>query len=125
MTFQPEHAVVWTEIPVTDLGNAQAYYKTIGFGEFTIMDDGPNPIAVFRNQDHMTGVSGHLYEGKPAERGTGPTIHLAAPDALDVIATRVVEAGGTVKSPPVAIPAGQFIYTEDPDGNSVAFFKAN
>ncbi len=124
MTFTPENAIVWAEIPVTDMDRAQSYYKAIGFADFAIMTDGPNPIAIFQNKDHVKGVAGHLYEGKPAARGTGPTVHLAAPDALSTVATRVTEAGGTVLSAPVTIPAGQFIYTEDPDGNSVAFFRA-
>lgn len=125
MTFQPENAVVWSEIPVTDMTRAQDFYKAVGFDDFTMMEDGPNPIAIFACKDHMTGVAGHLYPGKPAASGTGPTIHLAAPAALDIVGERVTKAGGKVVSPPITIPAGSFIYTEDPDGNSVAFFQAN
>ncbi|MCV6584439.1 MAG: VOC family protein [Marinibacterium sp.] len=123
MQFVPEHAVVWAEIPVGDLDGAMAYYAALGFDDFTMNHDGPTPIAIFRNRDHMTGVAGHLYPGKPAAPGTGPTVHLAAPAALDVMAERVAQAGGTVVSPPIEIPAGQFIYTQDPDGNSVSFFR--
>lgn len=124
MTFTPEHATVWSELPVTDLDKAQAYYKALGFGDFTVLTDGPNPIAIFHCKDPMGNVAGHLYPGKPAPRGTGPTVHLAAPTALDQVAADVTAAGGTVLSEPVQIPGGAFIYTEDPDGNSVAFFKA-
>ncbi|MEX0284066.1 MAG: VOC family protein [Paracoccaceae bacterium] len=125
MSFNPTHAIVWAELPVTDFDAAQNYYKALGFADFAVLEDGPNPIAIFQNQDPEKGVAGHLYPGKPAARGTGPTVHLAAPDTLEALASKVMEAGGKVVSPPVTIPAGQFIYTEDPDGNSVAFFRAN
>ena len=124
MTFKPANATVWAEIPVTDMDRAQAFYKAVGFADFAPMDGGPNPIAIFHTADPANGVAGHLYPGKPAVRGTGPTVHLAAPDTLETVAERVAEAGGTVVSPPITIPAGSFIYCEDPDGNSVAFFRA-
>ncbi len=124
MTFKPENAIVWAEIPVTDMDRAQSYYKALGFGEFAMMEGGPNPVAVFQNADPSGGVAGHLYPGKPASSGTGPTVHLAAPEPLGTMSERVAEAGGKVLSPQITIPAGSFIYTEDPDGNSVAFFRA-
>ncbi|MGV6850012.1 MAG: VOC family protein [Marinibacterium sp.] len=122
MTFKPQHAVVWAEIPVTDLDQAQAYYKALGFGDFTMMEGGANLIAIFNNEDPDKGVAGHLYPGIPAARGTGPTVHLAAPDNLSAMAEKVTAAGGKVITPPITVPAGSFFYTEDPDGNSVAFF---
>ena len=124
MTFKPENATVWAEIPVTDMDRAKEFYKALGFAEFAMMEGGPNPVAVFQTADPANGVAGHLYPGKPAPRGTGPTVHLAAPDALTVLAERVTAAGGKVLSPPITIPAGNFIYCEDLDGNSLGLFRA-
>ena len=117
------HTCVWFEIPVTDLDRARAFYGAVLKRELTREDGGPNPMAAFSSMSDP-GVSGHLYPGKPAPAGTGPTIHLAAPDGLEATAARVREAGGTVVSEPIAIPSGSFFYATDPDGNSIGFFEA-
>lgn len=90
---------------MTDLGILKRQQTLVAFTE---MSDG--------------GVSGHLYPGKPAFTGTGPTIHFAAPDSLAVTAERVRQAGGEVVSDPIEIPSGSFFYATDPDGNSIGFF---
>ena len=122
MTFKPEHSVVWSELPVTDLDKAVGFYQTVLKTELRIDDTGPQKIAMFLTSDEDKGVAGHLYEGKPAASGTGPTIHFLAPDALEDAMARVQEAGGKVVSDPISIPPGRFAYAEDPDGNSIGLF---
>ena len=68
-------------------------------------------------------VAGHIYLGKPAEPGSGPTIHLAVPSSVEEAMQRVTENGGTVVSPVIEIPAGRFAYCLDPDGNSIGLFN--
>ena len=114
---------VWFEIPVADLDRARAFYGAVLRRDLTRQDGGPNPMVAFTDMSDG-GVSGHLYPGKPAAAGTGPTIHLAAPDGLDATAERVRKAGGTVVSDPIEIPSGTFFYATDPDGNSIGFFAA-
>ena len=114
---------VWFEIPVTDLDRARAFYGAVLQHELTREDGGPNPMVAFSSMADP-GVSGHLYPGRPAPAGTGPTIHLAAPDGLEATASRVREAGGMVLSEPNSIPSGAFFYATDPDGNSIALFEA-
>ena len=58
----------------------------------------------------MAGVGGHLYPGKPAANGEGPTIHLVAEGRLEDTMDRVKDAGGQVVSPPITIPPGRFFY---------------
>lgn len=124
MTYVPAHSTVWAEIPVTDLDKAMAFYTEVTrIALNKITDMGPNPIAIFANEDMQTGVAGHLYPGKPAVDGAGPTVHLASPGKLEDTVARVKAAGGTVLSDIVAIPAGRFAYCHDLDGNSVAFFE--
>ncbi|RVT84145.1 VOC family protein [Rhodobacteraceae bacterium CCMM004] len=123
MTYAPQHFTVWTEIPTTDMDRAIAFYEAVTTAELRRDDSGPNPMAMFPTGD-KDGVAGHIYPGKPAAPGTGPTIHLAAPGTAEEIAKRVEAAGGKVISPPIAIPAGRFFYAEDLDGNSVGFFEA-
>ncbi len=121
MTHTPEHFTVWTEIPVTDLDRAITFYNKVLKTELKKDETGPNPVAMFPTANEK-GIAGHLYPGKPAAEGTGPTIHLASPDALEEALPRVREAGGKVVSEPIQIPQGRFAYCEDPDGNSIGLF---
>ncbi len=124
MPFAPKDAVVWTEIPVTDLTRAVAFYSAAFGYEMEIDDSGPNPMAFLPFDPEQGGTAGHLYPGKPAARGTGPTVHLAVPDTVEDTAERFKAAGGDVVGPVVEIPAGRFAYGLDPDGNSIALFQA-
>lgn len=125
MTDQPKHTVVWAEIPVTDMDKAKTFYAAILGAPLVDQNDGPNPLAFLPNPDVETGISGHIYPGRPATHGQGPTIHLAAPDTLEATVARVREAGGEVLSDPIAIPSGRFVYCHDLDGNSIGIFQFN
>ncbi|MDH3234201.1 MAG: VOC family protein [Alphaproteobacteria bacterium] len=122
MSFAPEHFTVWTEIPVADLDRAIAFYNTVLDTDLKKDETGPNPMAMFPTST-PGGVSGHLYPGKPAVDGAGPTIHLACPDKLEDALARVKDSGGKVVSDIVAIPAGRFAYCLDTEGNSIGVFS--
>ncbi len=118
MTDRP--TVVWTEIPVTDLDAATKFYSEVFGWEMSREDGPPNPYVNFTAS--LSGVSGHLYPGKPAS-GNGPTIHLALPDKIEAGAARAEKAGATLLGPVVEIPPGRFQYMTDPDGNSIGLFE--
>lgn len=120
MTTKP--TVVWTEIPVTDMGRACAFYESVFGWSLKIDETGPNPMANFSGD--MQGVHGHLYPGKPAAEGQGPTLHLLVPDNLAAAQERCKAGGGKVLSPAIEIPPGSFVYVQDPDGNSLGLFEA-
>ncbi|KMW58171.1 Glyoxalase family protein [Candidatus Rhodobacter oscarellae] len=122
MAFTPDNALVWCEIPVTDLAASQAFYEAV-FGYETTRDEtGPNPIIMLPFEGK--GVAGHLYPGKPPAPGTGPTLHLQVPDTVEETLARVETAGGTVVMPgAVEIPPGRFGYATDLDGNSLGLFQ--
>ncbi|WP_306047029.1 VOC family protein [Nioella sp. MMSF_3534] len=124
MSFAPTHTTVWIEIPVSDLSAAVAFYGTVTGLTLNREQMGPNETAIFQAAEFATGVAGHLYEGKPAGDGTGPTVHLAAEGTLEEAMDRVTAAGGKVISPAIEIPAGRFFYATDPDGNSIGLFEA-
>ncbi|EEE44268.1 VOC family protein [Roseibium alexandrii] len=125
MTFKPQHFNVWMEIPVSDLDKAIVFYNNVFQTELNLVTDmGPNPFAMFPTSEE-NGVAGHLYPGKPADKGTGPTIHIACPDTLEETMERFAKAGGEVISDPIPIPAGRFAYGIDPDGNSIGMFAVN
>ncbi len=123
MTFHPEHFTVWTEIPSADLDQAVPFYEAVLQTKLEREDGGPNVTYMFTTSDHPNGIAGHLYPGKPAGDGSGPTVHLAAPDKLENTMARVAEAGGKIVSEPIEMPFGRFAYAMDPDGNSVGFFE--
>lgn len=123
MSYQPEHFLVWGELPVTDMERSIAFYAAVTGADLTVDHSGPNPMALFKPANAAAGVALHLYPGTPAGDGRGPTLHLAAQGTLEQVMTRVTEAGGTVVSPAITIPPGRFFYAKDPDGNSVGFFE--
>lgn len=112
---------VWTEIPVADLDAAKAFYEQVFGWTMQKVEMGPNPVMMFAGD--AQGVHGHLYAGKPAGQGQGPTVHLAVPGTLSEAVDTCKAAGGTVLSPPIEIPAGRFAYAQDPDGNSLGLFE--
>lgn len=115
--------VVWAEVPVTDLPAAMRFYETVLGVKLQLSEDGPNPMATIPSSSPDGGLSGHLYPGKPAMRGTGPTIHFATAD-LEAALARVAPAGGEVVSTIIAIPQGRFAYCLDLDGNSIGLFAS-
>ena len=119
--YVPAHAAVWFEIPVTDMERAQKFYGAVLQNELSPQDGGPNPIGMFKARDKES-VAGHVYPGKPAAAGTGPTIHLAVAEPLEAAMERVSANGGQVVTPVIEIPVGRFAYCLDPDGNSFGLF---
>ncbi|MCB1429501.1 MAG: VOC family protein [Nitratireductor sp.] len=119
----PVSAAVWFEIPVSDLEAGRSFYASVLQTELTIQEMGPNRTANFAYQPEAGGMSGHLYVGKPAADGSGPTLHLPVPDTLEQSLERLKAAGGTVVSPVIEIPVGRFAYCLDPDGNSIGLFS--
>lgn len=122
--FKPEHAAVWFEIPVTNLGRAKKFYEAVTLMSLREDNTGPNPMMIFETKTAQSGVAGHLYPGKPSAQ-SGSTIHLAVPQPLDAALERVREHGGKVVSDVISIPPGRFAYCEDPDGNSIGLFTPN
>ncbi len=122
MTRQP--VLVWSEIPVTDMEKACAFYADIYGYKMEIDTSGPNPMAVLNGE--MQGPAGNLYPGRPALEGNGPTVHLAlaAGDTVEAASERVAAKGGKVVGPLVEMPFGRWTYATDPDGNSIGLFEA-
>lgn len=112
--------VVWTEIPVTDLDAAKAFYETVFGWSMTRETMGASETVMFADGN---GLHGNLYAGRPAAEGQGPTLHCLLPDALAAGAARCVAAGGALVGEPFEIPPGKFQYAQDPDGNSIGLFE--
>ena len=96
-TMQRTDRVVWAEIPVSDMARAKAFYASLLGAPLVDEDAGPNPLAMLPRSGEDE-VGGHLYPGKPAAKGTGPTIHLRVAGELSDAMARVRDGGGEVVS---------------------------
>ncbi len=124
MGFSPPNAVVWSEIPVRDMKKAMAFYEAVFDYDMQLDESGPKPTADFPDRNSAAkGANGHLYPGKPAAAGSGPTLHMAVPGALEDAMARCEKAGGSILGPIITIPPGRFVYALDPDGNSLGLFE--
>ncbi len=124
MPNAPQNAVVWTEIPVSDLAKAITFYNAVFQSGLTLDTSGPQPIAIFQTADGY-GAVGNLYQGKPARDGAGPTVHLLVPGTLEEAIDRCAKAGGTVKPGIIPLAVGRVAHASDPDGNSIGLFQPN
>jgi uncharacterized protein len=123
MANSDRHFVVWAEVPVTDLAKARTFYEAVLGWPTVLHTDGPNPRVDIG--DNMNVISGHLYPGVPAARGSGATAHFEVNGKLEDAIARVAPAGGEVVSPVITIPPGRFAYALDLDGNSIGLFESN
>ncbi len=121
MSTEVQNAVVWVEIPVTDLGKAAEFYGIATGRPLTMSQMGPDDVAVFAYGPNSVG--GHLFEGAPAAQG-GAITHLPCVGQLEEIMERTQKAGGKILSPIVDIPFGRFAHVQDLDGNTIGLFEA-
>jgi predicted enzyme related to lactoylglutathione lyase len=120
----PKDAIVWFEIPVSDLEKSREFYQQVMQTKLVEQEMGPNLSLIFPVEDMKSGVSGHLYQGNPGN-DNGPSVHFDAPAPLKDTLDRLVSAGGSIVSEEVKIPGGRFVYCKDPDGNSISMFNRN
>ncbi|MDM0013763.1 VOC family protein [Variovorax sp. J22P168] len=111
----------WFEIPVADLGRAQAFYEKVLGRAMKREDMGGEPMAIFAYQEPATG--GCLVVGgtRTAPAGSGVRIYLDCTPSIDAALSRVAAAGGQVATPKTALPAdmGYFAVLRDTEGNEV------
>ncbi|MEM6728209.1 MAG: VOC family protein [Pseudomonadota bacterium] len=117
MSYQPQNAVVWSEIHVRELDKAAAFYSHVTGMEPARVEMFGTPVAVFGSMD---GAGFDLQEGKP---GAGSVVYIAAEGALEATMERVRASGGTVTGDVMSVPSGRFFPCTDPDGNRIGFFE--
>lgn len=122
MSDMSNTAVVWAEIPVSNLSAAKTFYESILQTKLQDMQMGPNMTAVLPAA--VGSASANLYEGETGVPGKGNTIHLLIQGALEDGMKRVESAGGKIVSEAIEIPEGRFAYCLDPDGNSISIFAS-
>jgi uncharacterized protein len=115
-----KNAVVWSEIAVSDLKRATAFYEKLLDGKLKPETFGPYQIALFPHADG--GVGGCLMKGDGYEpSATGTVTYLAAEPGIDAALKRAAGAGAKVLMPKMALPGDQgFIaHVSDSEGNRI------
>jgi uncharacterized protein len=115
-----KNAVVWSEIAVSDLKRATAFYEKLLNGKLKPETFGPYQIALFPNGEG--GVGGCLMKGEgyePSAKGT--VTYLAALPGIDAALERAWSAGGKVLMPKTPLPGemGFIAHVADTEGNRI------
>lgn len=90
-----ERLFIWVEIPVSDMGRAKAFYERILAMEMQSMSMGDEEYAFFPVRQEQNG--GLLVKGPRHTPSTnGVTVYIDGYPDLNIILSRVSEAGGQV-----------------------------
>lgn len=118
-----KNAISWFEIPTENLDQAQVFYELVLGHTMRRESMGPSVGAVFAYDPQADGTGGALMMGPTAPKvsDAGTLVYLDASPSLDAALARVVQQGGFVAMPRLALPDNQgFIaHIHDLDGNRV------
>ncbi len=116
-----QNAIVWAEIPVTDMARACKFYGTIFGAELKPEPEMGMTYAFLPVEQTPSSVGGALYQSddqKPSPDGT--VVYLNCGPDLAVAEARVAGAGGKVLTPKMQIgPHGFVAVILDSEGNKV------
>ena len=122
-----DHTIVHFEIPADDLDRASTFYRDVFGWEIAKM---PGPIEYFGVRTTATdesgmpkgpGVNGGMM--KRMHPGQVPTNYIGVAD-IDAHTSKLVEAGGEVCVPKMAVPGhGWLVQFKDPEGNVLALWQ--
>jgi predicted enzyme related to lactoylglutathione lyase len=115
-----KNTVVWSEIAVTDLKRATAFYEKLLDSKLKQESFGPFRIALFPAAEGAVGgclVHGEGYE--PSSKGT--VTYLAATPDIDAALERARALGAKVLMPKTALPGeqGYIAHVMDCEGNRI------
>jgi len=128
MENQPNHQIVWFEIPVKDTERAKTFYQNILNIQLTTQDMNGFKMSMFPGDAMKGEVSGALVEGPNYEPShTGALVYLNAQPDLQHVQDRVEANGGKVFRPKFQISPeiGHMAIIGDTEGNIIALFSTN
>ena len=106
--------IVHFEIPVDDLQRARTFYVDM-FGWDINKWNGPIEYWSAKTGEGAGGINGALL---PRSGPVTTTVNTVSVENLDTALAKLVECGGSVESPKIAIPdVGDFAYCKDTEGN--------
>lgn len=115
----------WIEIPVGDMDEALAFYRSVfGLAETPIFDEPPLLIALLRPSGEPVGAPGVSLVRSPGHRaGEGVTVnyHLGGHAALDAALAAALACGGRIAAPIAELGEGvRYALVRDCAGNPLA-----
>lgn len=119
MANPQHHRLDYTELTVTDLAAAKAFY-TAAFG-WRFNDYGPGYAGIVSADGE--GEVGGLAAAAEARPHGGPFVLLYSDD-LDATERAIVDAGGSIVQAAYAFPGGRRLHFADPSGNELGVWAA-
>lgn len=116
------NAINWFEIPVKNFNRAKTFYETILGATMQQFEAMGMKSAFFPADVENGSIGGCIIEGPGYEPShNGSLIYLNGGDDLDVVLSKVEQAGGKIILPKTGIgPHGFMAHFEDSEGNKVA-----
>ena len=116
------NAINWFEIPVKNFNRAKTFYETILGATMQQIEAMGMKSAFFPADVENGSIGGCIIEGLGYEPShNGSLIYLNGGDDLDVVLSKVEQAGGKIILPKTGIgPHGFMAHFEDSEGNKVA-----
>src|SRR5256885_11133547 len=115
-----KNAVVWSEIAVSDLRRATAFYEKLLDGKLKAESFGEYELALFPHA--ADGIGGCLMKGEGYEPSAKRTrTELAAEPGIEAALKRAAAAGAKVLMPKMALPGhqGYIAHLSDFEGNRI------
>ena len=115
MSRRPTHF----EIPVDDPDRAEAFYTAVFGWEINRYEGAPSYYGLATTGESNPGINGALYQRQPDQA----TVLTMSVDSVDDAVATIVENGGSVAQPKMAIPSmGWYATCEDTEGNRIGVF---
>jgi uncharacterized protein len=115
MSRRPTHF----EIPVDDPDRAEAFYTAVFGWEINRYEGAPSYYGLATTGESNPGINGALYQRQPDQA----TVLTMSVDSVDDAVATIVENGGSVAQPKMAIPnMGWYATCEDTEGNRIGVF---
>ncbi|HEY3317089.1 MAG TPA: VOC family protein [Coriobacteriia bacterium] len=118
-----ENAIIWADIPVTDMARAMKFYSAVLQGDVTEMPGGGGEVALLpvmgERQEGQMVVGADLYVGKPSMDGA--TVYLNTMGDIEGTLRRAEAAGGKVLQEPkdMGPMVGMIAFFVDSEGNRI------
>ena len=118
------NTICWTDIPVTDLDRAIAFYSAVLSEPVTRQRGGPDfEFGLLPHKDTASGCLAVCEDNKPSQ--TGPLIYLSVEGRLDDAAEVAKSRGGKVLQERHQIgPYGFRVLILDSEGNRIALHSS-
>ena len=114
--------VVHFEIPVDDMQRARTFYIDM-FGWDISKWNGPIEYWSAKTGEGAGGINGALL---PRGGAVATVVNTVSVENLDAALAKLVQCGGSVESPKIAIPnVGDFAYGKDTEGNVFGLLEVN